>query len=500
MSFGLTQMEEAKDVVKRQVVAATAIITSLITFFTTKQLISMSNGDDDDELYESTNHLITAIQNHETRLVRLEDEQKQLKAHLEKLNKALILGIRTQDIFYDMFATSTYANSLAKHVRDINEGLYTLLQSNKLHPNLITWTEMAKAIDRLRKKAIENSKELLLQNNADVFQLKTDFVAHPHGIIHVLIHIPVVDISSKLKLYQHVPTPIDSGKYQIAIDDQAEPKYLAINQDFTLYATMHNLDRCTPMRDNHICNDISILKKVGKTDECLINLYLNEIEKAKMTCNFKIIPNKEFAVRLTNEKIYISAANRTVLTEKCIGETAVTKVAVEGPNIIYIEPGCRIQTSNFIFKRNKNIISEETTPVMIQTQASELWKIISENPEDDEVNNLLDDLMKTKHTGFKIVDVLQKFHLRKLHKSSKITKSVTWTTSTIVLVLLGILILYSCKRYKKSQHQNFRPRTNVRFSDLVNESYEIELEKRPKENDAAATNAAKPKKKTVSKH
>ena len=182
--------------VKRQIVAATAIITSLITFFTTKELISMSNGDDDDELYESTNHLITAIQNHETRLVRLEDEQKQLKAHLEKLNKALILGIRTQDIFYDMFATSTYANSLAKHVRDINEGLYTLLQSNKLHPNLITWTEMAKAIERLRKKAIKSSKELLLQNNADVFQLKTDFVAHPHGIIHVLIHIPVVDISS----------------------------------------------------------------------------------------------------------------------------------------------------------------------------------------------------------------------------------------------------------------------------------------------------------------
>ena len=254
------------------------------------------------------------------------------------------------------------------------------------------------------------------------------------------------------------------------------------------------------MRDNHICNDISILKKVGKTDECLINLYLNEIEKAKMTCNFRIIPNKDFAVRLTNEKIYISTANRTVLTEKCIGETAVTKVTVEGPNIIYIEPGCRIQTSNFIFKRNKNIISEETTPVMIQTQTSELWKIISENPEDEEVNNLLDDLMKTKHTGFKIVDVLQKFHLRKLHKSSKITKSVTWTTSTIVLVLLGILILYTCKRYKKSQHQNFRPRTNVRFSDLVNESYEIELEKRQKETDAAATNAAKPKKKNVSKH
>ena len=308
-SFGLTQMAGAKDIVKRQIVAATAIVTSLITFFTTKELISMTSEDDDDELYESTNHLITAIQNHETRLVRLEDDQKQLKQHLEKLNNALIMGIRTQDIFYDMFATSTYSLSLAKHVKDINEGLYTLMQSNKLHPNLIDWSELAKAIERLRKMAIKSSKELLLENNSDVFQLKTDFVARPEGIIHVLVHIPVVDISSKLKLFQHIPTPITAGKYQMAVDDRSEPKYLAINQDFTLYASLHNLEKCTQMRDTFICNDKSILRKVGKNSGCLIDLYQNEIERARMTCNFRIVPNKDFAVRLTNDKIYISVTN-----------------------------------------------------------------------------------------------------------------------------------------------------------------------------------------------
>ena len=67
---------------------------------------------------------------------------------------------------------------------------------------------------------IKSSKERLLQNNADVFQLKTDFVARPEGIIHGLVHIPVVDISSKLKLFQHILTPITAGKYQMAGDDQ----------------------------------------------------------------------------------------------------------------------------------------------------------------------------------------------------------------------------------------------------------------------------------------
>ena len=193
-------MDEKEDMEPRQIVVATAIITSLVTYFTTSQLISMSSDDDEDDLFESTNHLIAAIKNHETRLVRLEAQQDQLRKHLEKLTNALVMGIRTQDIFFDMFAMATYANFLSRHVREINDGLYTLLHSSKLHPKLINWSELAKALDKLRKKAVQNSKELLLQNNADISQLQTDFVAHPKGIIHILVHIPIVDISSKLKL------------------------------------------------------------------------------------------------------------------------------------------------------------------------------------------------------------------------------------------------------------------------------------------------------------
>ena len=83
-------------------------------------------------------------------------------------------------------------------------------------------------------------------------------------------------------------------------------------------------------------------------------------------------------------------------------------MTIEGPNIILIEPGCRIQTSNFIFERNKNIISEDTIPIFIQTQASELWKKIMETPEDEEVTMLLDEMMKEKNRGFKIADFFAK--------------------------------------------------------------------------------------------
>jgi len=40
---------------------------------------------------------------------------------------------------------------------------------------------------------------------------------------------------------------------------------------------------------------------------------------------------------------------------------------------------------------------------------------------------------------------------------------------------------------------------NVRFSDLVNESYDADIKQQPKETSAVATNAVKTKKKAVSK-
>ena len=79
---------------KRQIaIVATIVITSLITYFSTKELVQMSQADDD-ELLDSTNHNITAVQYHENRISRLEIQQTQLKDHLQKLTDQMVLGIK----------------------------------------------------------------------------------------------------------------------------------------------------------------------------------------------------------------------------------------------------------------------------------------------------------------------------------------------------------------------------------------------------------------------
>ena len=111
----------------------------------------MAQDDDDDELYDSTNNLITAVKNHKSRMTCLETKRAQLETHLDRLTKQMILGIQTEYAFLNMFGASTYANSLSRHIRDIQNGLFTLRTLNKLHPNLVSWGEAKEGILKVRK-------------------------------------------------------------------------------------------------------------------------------------------------------------------------------------------------------------------------------------------------------------------------------------------------------------------------------------------------------------
>ena len=123
-----------------------------------------------------------------------------MKTHLDELTDQMLLGLKTESTFFDLYAVSTYASSLTRHIKEIQSGLYTLLNQNKLHPSLISWKETSDAINALRAKAINRGKELLLENDNDIYQLKSDFVAFEDGTISVLLHIPLISSSDRMQL------------------------------------------------------------------------------------------------------------------------------------------------------------------------------------------------------------------------------------------------------------------------------------------------------------
>ena len=110
---------------ERQVILTTAAVTSLVTYFTTRQLVQMGSDDDSDELIGTTNHLIAAIEDHETRITRIESRQKQLDKVVDKLTDSLILGLRTEDMFATIYSISTYASKVSQHIKYVKIGLFS---------------------------------------------------------------------------------------------------------------------------------------------------------------------------------------------------------------------------------------------------------------------------------------------------------------------------------------------------------------------------------------
>lgn len=92
-------------------------------------------------MINNQNHIVSALQDRETRLTRNEKDIKVLQRHLTNLEKEME-GIVKQDIiFAEATAATNFARAFNNHLAEIQHGLFTLFK-NKLDPSLISLTVM----------------------------------------------------------------------------------------------------------------------------------------------------------------------------------------------------------------------------------------------------------------------------------------------------------------------------------------------------------------------
>ena len=187
-----------------------------------------------------------------------------------------------------------------------------------------------------------------------MFQLKADFVAYPSGLISVLIHIPVE--AKRFKLYIFISTAIPTAKnYQFLVEN--DKSYLLINSEATLFTTFDDLSECLQMGDICMCNHLTILHKSDTGKDCLFDLYNNQFAFADKTCDYRIKPSSEMAVRLSDREIFVYSPNTTTLASKCPG--LESKLYNKGAAILSLDSGCVVTTTDYVFKRNMQIVEYE---------------------------------------------------------------------------------------------------------------------------------------------
>ena len=136
------------------------------------------------------NHIISAIQDHETRLSRDEAKVKEMATHLKKLSNELEGILEQNSILAELNVAAKFASSFNTYITSIQRGLYGLMR-NQLDPSLVSITSMKRALNGARYLASRRGLTIALVSSSDLFQIETNFVAKDESIF-ILVHVSLL--------------------------------------------------------------------------------------------------------------------------------------------------------------------------------------------------------------------------------------------------------------------------------------------------------------------
>ena len=442
----------------RQLITGIAIgvLTSFVSSFTSSQLFGMSQSDDYAELEENQNHIITAIQSHESRIERDESQMKQMKQHLDNIDLELASMIRQSEIFSEATAASIMARDFVNHVSDIQNGLYSLMK-NKLSPLLIPVSTIEKALNQAANVAGKKGFVLAISNPIDTYQVETNFVSYNQSIT-ILTHIPVMRPTSLVDLYRYIKTPFNIENSEQHVTIEPEESIIAVNNDHSLYISMteDQLNQCSKLHDKLWCPASHISKKSSKRS-CIQSLYRKDEKEIRETCDLHAISPDEFLFQISENKFYgfVNQSSDVFITcePKTFSSMQRNKYSdrVKGFFMINMPNSCHGVLPKHVFatvNHMKTFFEVKYESFFIDFKS--LFQGVNINERE-----IAKFISQTSSTGkpIRIADVLKKFGLHRLNHKNRVTSVLIYAIFGIISLLV---ILFCVIYFKRRQSKKFR--------------------------------------------
>ena len=438
-------------------IAAIGVITSLISIFTSSELINMSSSDDsEDELIDNNNHIITSLQSHENAINRNEESIKEIKEHVYKLEKHLSLETQTTDVYLNLFNIRLYGTSASHHLQRMQDGLFSLLE-NKLSPKLVPLWKVEPVVEKLRKVTGKRGYNLAINSISDIYMCDTSFVAYEDGRLIILVHIPMYKNLHLMKLLEYQSTPIilsNNTNQQLFINPKKP--IIAVDNDLTLYTVYEKAELhhdCKSIHDNYYCKNKNILKRTSSSD-CTLALYRRLKDEIRIKCPIELTTPTEVIIQINSTTFYVFTPNSTDMFITC-PERIQEKQKLKGFNIVTLIPGCRAALNHHVF--SSGILIEEQIDLKQTNLHLNLMELINvEDLEEAELVDLIKEEQAISTKPLEIVDVEKKYKLRRIQKKNKFYGTLFGSFSSIITLITFIIIailIYRCIR-KKTNHTN----------------------------------------------
>ena len=459
---------------KRQLIIGGIIaITSILSIYSVSQLINIATSNDD-ELVTQTNHIINAIEDHENRIVRNDEDIKRLMQHIDKLEEEILISQDLQMIVARIFSIKTQALSIQSHLEGIEVGLYNLLKG-QLTPYLVSVDTIQKGLNKLRSNIVNKGFLLATYDANEALQLQSSFVSLTNGTILALLHIPVFRAMSTLYVYKYIPIPIASNDNGTTIIIEPEQSYLAVSLKEEYYIEIQEDElehKCTYIKDTFFCNG-AILKK-GYHNSCLHALYKNELSKIGDTCPIKLYNGEEYVKQLNSSTFIVYGKEPTRIYVICTNHDGQkvyeNSMKLTGTNYLQIYKACDISLKNHILSHNLPF-SIDLNAKMIEAELH-IQELLSLG--DREMADFLDFIkndLETQKVTMHITSAKEKFDLKLIKGHSSLLSKIFSTSISVIAIIIGIMITIAVARVVMKQTRqkqlDRQPRLKINLQGLL---------------------------------
>jgi hypothetical protein len=329
--------------------AVVGVVTAVSSMFSHLQLSMLAKQVEDDQ---ATN--IKVLQDHEHRLAM--DERS-----IRILNYTYThLYYKVQDNKYHVKFIEQLMNldwtldALSRDSTRLIRGLNGLAE-HRLTPDLVNTTAMVAALLYQKERMLAEDYELGIGQLDDLYRCPTSHVVFENGQLLVLVHIPMFQKETRMRLLEYVPLPtfveynqsLSTWETWTTSNPPTQKKIvfkvvppqalIAMTDDERTFKIMTRaeLDDCQMLANVYFCHNSNWYDKRSRSS-CIAGLYLKDSAVIKKFCPLHKQPQEDVAIQITSRGFLIYLHDHQRLKQVCKDPDAthpqeVVEIDVFGP-------------------------------------------------------------------------------------------------------------------------------------------------------------------------
>ena len=460
--------------VRRQLFAAGAVVTSLVSFGLSVYSISQIARLDTliSSVHAQVNIVASRVTKNSLKINQIISYLKDNKEVIGRLYENIHLLKEESVMRAYLDQVNMMLNRFNAELDDYLAGILELTRQ-KLSPLLLSVEDVGPVWDQLVARAarkgltpISASRNLLFSSKVSVVAITPPDAEKPWPDIVVFVHVPLVR-GELQDLFRYVASPNIVGNVMVSY---VAPPFLALspNQALATSLSSHDLLRCDVYDAKYHCIHQNSISRDPAT-MCLYAIYFNR--KPETVCSTEVSHQRSFAHEIAHGSFAIGSITDYELSVSCANGTTHSKQK-RGTTIIHLPAGCTTITTphNILYSNNEFDMEAELAerPLTIPKEILQSGVPDSIVMEDAIVDHFLaaDNIAPIDLAAFKRAMAIQELRYRAARAGNAFTIIGYVVAAIIALALLGwgARRLLAWYRHRGTRHRNDGTRDTMRMT------------------------------------